>query len=281
MKMRKVFSSLMAVGLATTLAACGGENGADNNTDQVDNKSDVESTDESKTETSQDEDSVSEGDASDSSNEGEEGLSDEDKADLAEFENVTGDDTLVIGTSEMSGDFFEGWSNNAYDVIVRRLIGTEGTNAYATSVVDESGQWVNNDTVLAEEPKEFENEDGSKTITYKLTEDLKWSDGEDVTADDYLFYSLIFSDPSYIPVAGATTVGKDSLKGYEEFHDSGNDVDEFEGLEKIDDYTFSVTVDSSFLPYYEESYLSQQVPFPMHAVDASKHPRKSSCCILG
>ena len=23
------------------------------------------------------------------------------------------------------------------------------------------------------------------------------------------------------------------------------------------------------------------LPFPMHAVDASKHPRKSSCCILG
>ncbi len=33
MKMKKVFSSLMAVGLATTLAACGGENGADNNND--------------------------------------------------------------------------------------------------------------------------------------------------------------------------------------------------------------------------------------------------------
>lgn len=266
MKIKKVFSSLMAVGLATTLAACGGENGEDNNTDQADKKSDVKSTDESKTETSQDEDSSSEGDTKDSSNEGEEGLSDEDKAELDEFENVTGDDTLVIGTSEMSGDFFKGWSNNSYDVIVRRLIGTEGTNAYATSVVDESGQWVNNETVLAEEPKEVENEDGSKTITYKLNEDLKWSDGEAVTADDYLFYSLLFSDPSYTPVTGATTVGKDSLKGYEAFHDSSNDVDEFEGLEKIDDYTFSVTVDSSFLPYYEEAYLSQQMPFPMHAV---------------
>ena len=263
MKMKKVFSSLMALGLATTLAACGGGNDSINTSDEKDKKSDVEKTDESKSEDTSkiDEDSTELGNEEDK-----QGLSEKDKAELADFNNVTGDDTLVIGTSEMSGDFFEGWSNNSYDVIVRRLIGTEGTNSYATAVVDESGQWVNNDTVLAEEPKKVENEDGSKTITYKLNKDLKWSDGKPVTADDYLFYSLLFSDSSYIPVTGATAVGKDSLKGYEAFHDTSNPAEEFEGLEKIDDYTFSVTIDSSFLPYYEESYLAQQVPFPMHVV---------------
>ena len=264
MKLKKVFSSLMALGLATSLVACGEESDKDNNSDRK-NESNVSDKKDEKDDDSSKEDSNS-SDSQSKDDQGDE-LSDKDKADLADFDNLTGDDTLVIGTSEMSGDFFEGWSDNSYDVVVRRLIGTEGTNAYNTAVVDESGQWVDNDAVLSEKPKKVDNEDGSKTITYKLNKDLKWSDGEDVTADDYLFYSLLFSDSSYIPVTGATmAVGKDALKGYEDFHDPSKNIDEFEGLEKIDDYTFSVTIDSSFLPYYEEAYLSQQTPFPMHAV---------------
>lgn len=264
MKFKKVFSSLMALGLATSLVACGEESDKDNNSDSK-NESNVSDKKDEKDDDSSKEDSNS-SDFQSKDDQGDE-LSDKDKADLADFDNLTGDDTLVIGTSEMSGDFFEGWSDNSYDVVVRRLIGTEGTNAYNTAVVDESGQWVDNDAVLSEKPKKVDNEDGSKTITYKLNKDLKWSDGEDVTADDYLFYSLLFSDSSYIPVTGATmAVGKDALKGYEDFHDPSKNIDEFEGLEKIDDYTFSVTIDSSFLPYYEEAYLSQQTPFPMHAV---------------
>lgn len=283
MKMKRIFSSLMALGLATSLAACSGGDNTEKQEDvkKEESQSSEETTNEETDNSESTDESTDTDENSDDENKDEEdkeGMSDDDQKEIADFDNVTADDTLVIGTSPMNGDFFEGWANNSYDVIVRQLIGTQGTNAYNTAVVDDAGQWQDNMTVLAEDPKEVENEDGSKTITYKLNEDLKWSDGEPVTADDYLFYSLLFSDANYSKVSGATTVGKDALKGYGAFHDPNSDVDEFEGLEKIDDYTFSVTIDSSFLPYYEESYLSQQSPFPMHAVtdnlDISENGKK-------
>ena len=263
MKMKRIFSSLMALGLATSLASCGSGDSVKNDENANEESQVSEKPDENASNEDKKPDQAANTDQDQNQDDQE---SSDEKKELAEFTKVTDDNTLVIGTSPMNGDFFEGWSNNSYDVIIRRLIGTQGSNAYDTAVVDESGQWLDNLTVLAEAPEEVKNEDGSKTITYKLNQDLKWSDGEPVTADDYLFYALLFSDESYSKVTGATTVGKDALKGYEAFHKVNNGVDEFEGLEKIDDYTFAVTVDSSFLPYYEESFLSQQSPFPMHAV---------------
>ena len=177
---------MMALGLAATLAACGGEeakkdDAADNKDEQAvdqanDNKDDdTANKDDSKDDTKED--------ASDDEN----ALSDDEKAELEGFEKQTADDTLVVGTSEMSGDFYGSWSNNSYDVKVRRYIGTEGNNAYLTMVQDEGGQWLANMTVLEKEPETVKNDDGSETTTFTLKKDLKWSDGEPITADNYLF----------------------------------------------------------------------------------------------
>ncbi|MCI7239470.1 MAG: ABC transporter substrate-binding protein, partial [Anaerococcus sp.] len=166
MKNKKIFSSLFTLGLATTLVACG--NSGDSTTEIDENAPSEPSQEEKQEEASVDT-----------------ATTEEAGAEAANFESQTADDTLVIGNSEMSGDFYTGWSSNAYDVKVRRLIGTEGNNSYQTVVQDESGAWVNNSAVLAEDPVREENEDGSKTITFKIKEDLKWSDGEAVTSDDY------------------------------------------------------------------------------------------------
>ena len=164
----------------------------------------------------------------------------------------------------MSGDFYGSWSNNSYDVKVRRYIGTEGNNAYLTMVQDEGGQWQANMTVLEKEPETVKNEDGSETTTFTIKKDLKWSDGQPITADNYLFDMLFHAYPSYQLVTGAFTIGADSVKGYEAYK-GGND-DKFEGLEKVDDYTFKVTTDASYLPYYESAFLKQVSPFPIHAI---------------
>lgn len=259
----------MALGLATTLAACGG------NTDSANTEKD--NADQATTEDTAAEDNAEEttDEASeDNAEETTEGENTEEDAEASEevenFEAQTSDDTLVLGLADLNGDFYGGWTNNTNDVTVRKLLGIEGNSGYSTVVQDENGQWVNNPTVLDGEPKVTENEDGSKTYQYKIKEDLKWSDGEPITADDYLYGSLIFTHPSFIPVTGSTTIGSDSLKGYEAYHTGkdadGNDVDFFEGQKKIDDYTFEFTVDSSFLPYFEEAALASASPFPLHAV---------------
>ncbi|MCW6678469.1 ABC transporter substrate-binding protein [Anaerococcus sp. NML200574] len=244
MKMKKVFSSLMALGLATTLVACGGDTAKDADKKAEDSK---ESTD--KAETPAD---------------GEEKAAD-DKAELDSFDKQTSDDTLVVGAvQEFNGDFLQGWINNSMDVKARRYMGIEGNNGYGTVVQDEAGQWVNNMTVLKEEPKTVKNEDGSETTTFTIKKDLKWSDGQPITADNYLFDMLFHAYPSYQLVTGAFTIGADSVKGYEAY--KGGDDDKFEGLEKVDDYTFKVTTDASYLPYYESAFLKQVSPFPIHAI---------------
>ena len=258
MKMKKVFSTMMALGLAATLAACGGEeakkdDAADKKEDQAEDSKDAA------------EDSSDDAESADSKdNEDESDLSEEDKADLENFEKVTSDDTLVVGTSEMSGDFYGSWSNNSYDVKVRRYIGTEGNNAYLTMVQDEGGQWLANMTVLEKEPETVKNDDGSETTTFTIKKDLKWSDGEPVTADNYLFDILFHTYPSYQLVTGSFSIGSDSVKGYEAYKAGDNEL--FEGLEKVDDYTFKVTTDASYLPYYESAFLKQVMPFPIHAI---------------
>lgn len=267
MKMKKVFSSLMALGLATTLVACGG------NTDKdaekpADNANEATET-ENKDDASTDENADTEDKADDKTDDkqGDENADSEDaeaKKELENFEKQTADDTLVIGTSEMNGDWLQGWTNSAYDVKVRRLLGIEGNNGYGTVVQDEGGQWVTNPTVVDGEIEKIDNEDGSRTYRTKIKQGLKYSDGVEIKADDFLFGNLLFSHPSYIPVTASTSIGADSAKGYEAYHNGDKDI--FEGQKKIDDYTFEYTVDASFLPYFEEASLMASSPFPMHEV---------------
>ena len=258
MKMKRVFSSLMALGLATTLVACGGD--TDSAKKSKDDSKTKDSATEDKKDNSQDADN-----ADDKTADGKEGEQNAaDQKELEDFDAQTSDDTIVLGIGEFSGDFLEGWQNNISDVQVRRLLGIEGNNGYRTVVQDETGAWVNNKAVLEEDPKVTDNEDGSRTYTYKIKKGLKWSDGKEITADDYLYDSLIYSHPSFIPVTGSTRIGSNALKGYEDYHLGKSDT--FEGLKKIDDYTFESTIDSSFLPYYEEVSLAALDPLPLHVV---------------
>ena len=249
--MKRIFSTMMALGLAATLAACGGDDAKkDDAADKKDDKAAEQPADKKE-------------DSKEDSKEGQD-LSDDDKKALDSFEKQTSDDTLVIGTSEMSGDFYPGWSNNSYDVKVRKLIGIYGNNSYDTLVQDEAGKWQFNSACLEKEPETVKNADGSETTTFTLKKDLKWSDGSPVTSDNYLFSSLFHSYPSYQLVTGSTNIGSDSLKGYEAYKKGDKDV--FEGLQKVDDQTFKVTVDASFLPYFEEEYLKVISPFPIQAI---------------
>ena len=170
------------------------------------------------------------------------------------FESQTSNDTLVVGVGSMNGDFIQGFGNDANDVKTRRLLGIEGNNGFSTYVQDENGQWQWNKAVLAEEPTSVNNDDGSMTVTFKLKDDVKWSDGEPLTADDFLFLTLLQSDYNYISMTGSLQIGDDGLVGYEAFHN--NQADELEGLEKIDDYSFSVTIDAKELPYFDVQSVS-------------------------
>lgn len=167
------------------------------------------------------------------------------------------DDTLVVASSELNGDFINGFTNTTYDVWVKNLL-HRGYEVYDT---DEGGQFVLNQTVNAKEPTVEENEDGSKTFTFHLVEGLTWSDGEPITAKDYVF-SILFADAPEWKNAGSSTVSGDALVGYGAY--SSGESDSFEGVKYIDDTTFSLTVSGEELPYFYELALVAVGPTPMH-----------------
>ena len=235
----------MALGLSLTLASCGGSDSDSINTSEQ-NPTSKESTDETA-------DSQEEND-----------LDQDAKKDLDDFESQTSNDTLVVGVGSMNGDFIQGFGNDANDVKTRRLLGIEGNNGFTTYVQDENGKWQWNKSILAEEPTSVNNDDGSMTVTFKLKDDVKWSDGEPLTADDFLFLTLLQSDYNYISMTGSLQIGDDGLVGYEAFHN--NDSNELEGLEKIDDHSFSVTIDAKELPYFDVQSLSNEGARPLHYI---------------
>ena len=235
MKNKKLYSSLMALALALSLSACG-----------------------SKTDSTKDTGKKTSGQEESKNSKNDQGQSPD------AFEKQTADDTIVLGVGTINGDFIQGYNNDANDVNVRKFMGIEGNNGYNCYVVDEYGQFKANTSALEKEPEVTMNEDGSRTTKFTIKKDLKWSDGEPITADDYLFGILLESDKDFNPLTASLNVGADSLKGYKAF--KNGDTDSFEGLNKIDDYTFSLTVDASQLPYFEVQALSNAGPTPIHYI---------------
>lgn len=83
--------------------------------------------------------------------------------------------------------------------------------------------------------EDWEFSEDNTELTYNLRQDVKWHDGEDFTADDVVFTFTSLADPDYVTAGGVRVEYVDSLVGYEEY--SSGEADEFEGIEKVDDYT--------------------------------------------
>lgn len=153
---------------------------------------------------------------------------------------------LIIGTTtEMSGDFSGVWQNNASDADVRRLI-----QGYGTVDQTDEGEYLIDDSIV-EKYETKDNEDGSKTYTFTIKQGLKFADGKEITAKNYvgniLFWSSKLIGPDFCQ--GKNTAGID-LVGYDAF--SKGEKKEFEGVHLIDDYTFSSTINPENTPYFYE-----------------------------
>lgn len=80
-----------------------------------------------------------------------------------------------------------------------------------------------------------ENEDGTVDYDFKLREDLVFSDGEPLTADDVIFSMYVFCDPSYdggasmsaLPIKGLEAYTSGSAPLYEVILENGEDNTDF------------------------------------------------------
>ncbi|HPF41924.1 MAG TPA: ABC transporter substrate-binding protein [Bacillota bacterium] len=168
---------------------------------------------------------------------------------------------LVVGVPEMNGEFISGFGNSSYDNYVRSLI-----YGYATYAVTPAGEIVINDTVVSNLATSTD-DDGNKTYTFTIYDDLYWSDGVQITAEDFVFSVLFTASADWREVGGADTTSGEGLLGYSAYNDPEGSTSEgiyFEGVKLIDEYTFSLTIDAAELPYFYETAYVSYGPMPMH-----------------
>ncbi|MBQ7323776.1 MAG: hypothetical protein IJW96_04360 [Clostridia bacterium] len=177
---------------------------------------------------------------------------------------VTGESSVILGSNtELSGSFryasFGKSVPGAADLAIEEL-----TSGYSTVVTDMGGTfaWAGQDILKSH--NEQMNEDGTKTFTFTLAEDLTFSDGSPIRAENYLIGLLAGSSKVMREAGGNDAVGL-SLVGYEAFHayEGEGEPVPFAGVRLLDTYTFSVTVNKEYAPYYYALRYGAFTPTPM------------------
>lgn len=80
--------------------------------------------------------------------------------------------------------------------------------------------------------------DGTMDITFKLRNDILFSDGVPMTADDIIFSLYVFSDPSYDGEEVVYALPIEGMESYRASADTG--VSRISGIEKTGDYTVKI-----------------------------------------
>ncbi len=164
---------------------------------------------------------------------------------------LSGDNAVILGShTELSGAFrnaaFGKSSAGSADLDVQEL-----TTGYSTVFTDEKGNYQWADTNILRSHTEVANTDGTKTFTLQIADDLTFSDGSPIRAENYLVAPLVgsskvFREAGGGDAAGLTFVGYEAFNAYE---GEGNPVP-FSGVRILDEYTFSVTVKKEYANYY-------------------------------
>ena len=157
----------------------------------------------------------------------------------------TGTGQVIVGnTTELQGDWSPYWSNGAADYTVWKLI-----QGYSTSTMDEVGNMFWDESVV-KNVEETLGDDGSKTFTFTITEGLKYNNGDEITAKDYVASALLFDSKLLVDNGATDTTYGYYWLGWADY--SQGATDKFSGVRLLGDYEFSITVDPQYLPYYYE-----------------------------
>ena len=227
MKKKQLLSALLAGVMAVTLTACGGNSA---------------STEGSATSAASGSASATSGSTASTSS-----MASGSTSSVAETP-VDGGQIIIGDQTQSNGDIYPYWSNNISDSSVNKL-----TSGYDTIVVDKNGKFVV-DPQVVKDKTDTKNEDGSITTTYKLQEDLKWSNGEGITAKDYVFRYLFFSSPQLVEMGASDNTEGSKLVGFADFNSGKSKV--FKGVRLLGDYEFSVTINKDYLPNYYQDALA-------------------------
>lgn len=166
----------------------------------------------------------------------------------AEVSESTGGDTLVVGYDQFSGKFSPFFATTAFDNDAMELTGLgllesdrEGNvvlngiegETIAYNGVDYTYNGISNCVIT-------QNEDGTVNYEFTLRDDITFSDGTPLTADDAIFSMYVYSDPTY---DGASTFYSMPITGMEEYRG---------GMQVKGDLIFAAGPDNTDFTYFTE-----------------------------
>jgi len=175
-------------------------------------------------------------------------------------EATVGGQIIYGSTTELNGDLGNAWwTNNASDKLVRGLI-----DDYDVIVSDQKGEFVENKSVV-DSVESVVNEDGTKTFTVKIKEGLKFSNGEPITAANYVAYTLAQISPAALEDGAQSNAAAGQIVGGTEYMNGETNV--ISGLRLLDDQTYSISITADYIPYYfDVTYASlKPIYIPMYA----------------
>ncbi len=178
--------------------------------------------------------------------------------------SVTEGNSVILGSiTELSGAFrnaaFGKSAAGASDLDIQEL-----TSGYSTVITDMGGgyAWADEDIVRAHETQK--NPDGTCTFTVQIADNLVFSDGSPIRAENYLAPLLVGSCKVMRAAGGGDASGL-TLVGYEAFngYEGEGEPIPFTGVRLLDEHTFSVTVKKEYADYYYAISYGGFTPQPM------------------
>jgi peptide/nickel transport system substrate-binding protein len=143
------------------------------------------------------------------------------------------EDTLIVGTHETKGEFMPAYYSTVYDGYVNSLI----FDALLTN--NDKGE------LIPSVAKKWKLSDDKKTYTFNLRDDIKFTDGTPLTAEDVEFTYLTIADPNY---DGRYVPNVSDVEGYKEYHEDKNGkVKNISGIKVIDKHTISFTFNEAMV----------------------------------
>jgi len=194
-----------------------------------------------------------------------------------EEEFIAPEELVVAHPTITKGDFFtEMFGNDTADIDVRALIHgynlvnwdqNQGTYVFDPSVVREVQAGLRSD----EEGHQY------KEYDLVLADNLKYSNGQPITAWDYAFSILLMMSPE-IEQIGGKIYRAEHLAGYDDYIaarrkviagealDPAEDIEYLSGVTVLSDYQLRIWLDYDFLPYFFEIGLLMTVPYPIDVI---------------
>lgn len=164
-----------------------------------------------------------------------------------EVSTSTGADTLVVGKDTFGSKFSPFFATLAYDqdvsdmVSIGLLASDREGNIVMKGIEGETIAYNGTDYTYngIADCDVTQNDDGTVVYDFTLRDDIKFSDGEPLTADDVIFSMYVFADPTYDGVATFYTLPIKGMEDYRSGMDSLGNIILAAGRDNTDFTTFT------------------------------------------